>query len=85
MFVTYTSSIIYKIQIEKRERWANRDNRIWLPLKKYGDLGKNEKFSLCSGYNVPLFHIYKRGHYCAGSVELSKHGNHYGQWSGFSS
>ena len=37
----------YKKTIQKwRKRWDNRVNDFWLPLKKNGELRKDEKFSL---------------------------------------
>jgi hypothetical protein len=44
--INLTSSMIYKILIEKRERWANRCNCLWLPLGKCEDLSRDESFTL---------------------------------------
>jgi len=50
-------------------------NDIWLPLKKYGELGRDEKFSLCSGYNaLALFrNLQKMSLVCMESDILQTH------------
>jgi hypothetical protein len=34
----------YKNYTEMREEWNNRQHGFWLPLKKYGVFGRDEKF-----------------------------------------
>jgi hypothetical protein len=52
-------------------RWSNKNyietrKDFWLPLKNYGELGRNEKNSLCSGSDEPnFFEIYERYKDCS--------------------
>ena len=43
VFQLYSGGEPKKKYAEKREGWSNWGNNFWLSLKKYGELGRDEK------------------------------------------
>jgi hypothetical protein len=55
-FRTITSSIIKQYRNTGRDE-VNQVNDCWLPLKKYGELGRDTKIVFCTGHNAPTLFL----------------------------
>jgi hypothetical protein len=79
IFRTTASSIIYKqIYLRMRDGWKERGNGYWMPLDKYGDMGRDYTFSVLYNSNTLYWNVQKFK--STRSVACCKH---FGPRSGF--